>query len=41
MDKVREDTVLRHAIPAAANATYKKDDKVLVWRENRVNNLIH
>lgn len=40
MARVRTDRALRHAVPPAADQTYEKDDKVLVWRENIVSGRI-
>ena len=40
MGKLRIDRALRHAVPPAADVTYERNDKVLVWREKQVNNRI-
>lgn len=40
MAKVKIDCALQHEVPPAADATYKQNDKVLIWREKLVNKRI-
>lgn len=40
MARMRIQRGLKHAVPSAADKTYKAGDEVLVWRENIVNSCI-
>ena len=40
MAQVRINSALKHAIPAAANQVYEDNQKVLVWREKKINNRV-
>lgn len=37
---MRTNSALRHKVPAAADETYERDEKVLVWPKNQINNRI-
>lgn len=40
MSKMRINHAIKHSVPTSADFYYQHGDKVLVWRENIVNNLI-